>query len=227
MTTVNNTTGTSTNNYSSTAATDQTGLNNNFDQFLTLLTTQLQNQDPLSPMDSTQFTNQLVSFSQVEQQIKSNDSLNKLLTMQTLNMTALGVSFIGRDVQVAGTDFQMDGTKSAALTYTMPETATSGTLSITDKDGNVVYSQAAELSSGSHDFTWNGKDSSGNAVPAGTYKLTVSASNDTNPALNVTTYVPGHVTSLESADDGTLMLNVGGQSVPLTDVRQISEASST
>lgn len=227
MTTVSNTTGTSTTNYSSTAATDQTGLNDNFDQFLTLLTTQLQNQDPLSPMDSTQFTNQLVSFSGVEQQIKGNDYLNKLLTMQTLNMTALGVSFIGRDVQVAGTDFSMDGTKSAALTYSLPETATSGTVSITDKDGNVVYTQPAELTSGSHDFTWDGKDTSGNAVPAGDYTLTVSASNATNAAINVTTYVPGHVTSLESADDGTLMLNVGGQSVPLTDVRQISEASST
>ncbi len=213
--------------YSATQSKDSTALSGNFDQFLRLLTTQLQNQDPLSPMDSTQFTNQLVSFSGVEQQIKGNDYLNKLLTMQTLNMTALGVSFIGKDVQVASSQFSADGVKPVDMAYSLPSAASAGTISITDADGKVIFSKDADLTAGNHDFTWDGKDSDGNVAPAGTYTIKVSATDSAKTALNVTTYVPGHVSSLESADDGTLLLNVGGQSVPLTDVRKISEAAAT
>jgi len=226
MTAVGATSGTSTQT-PSVATQDQQTLNGNFDEFLSLLTTQLKNQDPLSPMDSTQFTNQLVQFSGVEQQIKGNDTLNKLLTMQTLNMTALGVSFIGKDVEVAGNNFVSDGVKSSSMSYTMPDGAAVGTISITNADGEVVYSKDADVTAGSHNFTWDGKDSVGNPMPAGTYTFKVSAQSATKDALNVTTYVPGHVSSLESADDGTLLLNVSGQSVPLTDVRKISETAST
>lgn len=210
-----------------TNATDVQGLNQNFDQFLKLLTTQLQNQDPLSPMDTAQFTNQLVEFSQVEQQLKSNDTLNKLLTMQTVNMTALGVSFIGKDVQVAGSSFDTSASGSQVkLAYSLPATAASGNISIKDANGNVVFTKATDLSSGTHDFTWDGKETDGSTAPAGTYTLTVSAQDSSGAALNVTGYVPGHVTGLETADDGTLMLNVGSQLVPMTDVRKISDATS-
>lgn len=206
-------------------ATAQTQLNGNFDDFLKMLTTQLQNQDPLSPMDTAQFTNQLVMFSQVEQQLRSNDTLGKLLAMQTLNMTALGVSFIGKDVEVAGTDFQANGTGSVSMSYTMPADAAAGTISILDEDGNTVYSKEADLTPGTHDFVWDGRDSDGNMAPAGSYKLKVGAQTATDASLNVITYVPGRVTSLESADDGTLLLNVNGQKVPLSDVRKIAEAA--
>jgi len=206
---------------------DGVALNQNFDQFLKLLTTQLQNQDPLSPMDSTQFTNQLVAFSGVEQQLKTNDSLGKLLTMQTLNMTALGVSFIGKDVQVAGDKFTTTTAGApAALAYSLPAAASAGTISVQDANGNTVYTQASELGAGSHAFNWDGKDQDGNAAPAGTYTLVVGAQDADKNALNVTTYVPGHVSGLQTADDGTLLLNVGDQTVPMTDVRQISESSS-
>ena len=208
-----------------TNAADAKSLNANFDQFLRLLTTQLQNQDPLSPMDTAQFTNQLVMFSQVEQQLKSNDTLNKLLTMQTLNMTALGVSFIGKDVQVAGSSFDEGGGKQVNLAYSLPATAASGNISITDANGNIIYTRDAELAAGTHDFVWSGKDPTGADAPAGAYTLTVSAQDATGAPLNVTSYVPGHVTGLETADDGTLMLNVGNQLVPMTDVRKISEPS--
>lgn len=214
---VNNTT-TQTQSQASTVA-----LNQDFDQFLKLLTTQLQNQDPLSPMDSAEFTNQLVQFSNVEQSIRTNSFLEKLLTMQTLNLTALGVSFIGKDVEVAGKFFQADGTNPVSMSYEMPADAAEGTISILDKDGNVVFTQAADTTAGRHNFTWDGKDSSGNLVPAGKYEIRIGAQTSTDAALNVTTFVPGHVNGLESADDGSLMLNVDGNLVSMTDVRKISE----
>ncbi|MDF3022962.1 MAG: flgD [Alphaproteobacteria bacterium] len=200
-----------------------TQLNQNFDDFLQMLTTQLQNQDPLSPMDTAQFTNQLVQFSQVEQQLRGNDTLNKLLAMQTLNMTALGVSFIGKDVEVAGDTFTATGTSPVAMSYTLPEAATSGTISILDENGDTVYSEDAEKTAGTHEFVWDGMNDDGNMAPAGKYTVKVSAGNATTTSLNVTTYVPGRVTSLESADDGTLLLNVNGVKVPLTDVRKIAQ----
>lgn len=207
-------------------ATSTTQLNQDFDQFLRLLTTQLQNQDPLSPMDSSEFTNQLVQFSNVEQSIKTNSFLEKLLTMQTLNLTALGVSFIGKDVEVAGKFFQADGVKPVSMSYDMPAGASEGTLSIIDEDGNVVFTQNADLTAGRHNFTWDGKDSSGNAAPAGKYEIRVGAQTSNDAALNVTTFVPGHVNGLESAEDGSLMLNVDGTLVNMTDVRKISEPAS-
>lgn len=207
-------------------AADSQALDQNFDQFLQMLTTQLQNQDPLSPMDTTQFTNQLVMFSQVEQQLKSNDTLNKLLTMQTINMTSLGVSFIGKNVQVAGSDFTTDGTNPVKLAYSLPATAASGTMSIKDANGNVVYSKPIDLSTGTHDMTWDGTESDGSKAPAGTYTMTLTAVDQSGASLNVTGFVPGHVSGIETADDGTLMLSVGNNLVPMTSVRQVSDSAS-
>lgn len=205
------------------AASASTQLNQDFDDFLTLLTTQLKNQDPLSPMDSTEFTNQLVSFSQVEQQIRSNDTLDQLLTMQTLNLTALGLSFIGKDVEVTGETFKADGTKTLTLGYDMPDGVKTGTVSIVDKDGKVVFSQAAVLTAGRQNLQWDGKDNNGNPVPEGTYELRVAALDAENKSLNVTKYVPGFVESLESLADGALVLVVDGKQVSLADVRKVSQ----
>lgn len=212
----------STNTQPSASAQSSARLNQDFDDFLLLLTTQLQNQDPLSPMDTNEFTNQLVQFSGVEQQIKTNSNLENLLAMQTLNMTALGVSFIGKTVEVTGDTFAMTGAGDATLSYVMPGDATAATITITDEDGKTVYSAEAEKTAGRHDFTWNGLDKDGNPVAAGNYTVTVSATNATAQSLNVITSVPGYVSGLESDDNGNLMLVINGKKVPLTEVRKIS-----
>lgn len=208
------------------SAKDRVSLGQDFDQFLRLLTTQLQNQDPLSPMDSTEFTNQLVQFSNVEQAIKQNDNLEKLLSMQTLNLTALGVSFIGKDVEITGNSFEKPASGPVNLTYDMPETATSGTVSILNEDGEVVWSGDAELSEGLHHLKWDGLDNSDQPLPAGTYEIRVAGLTAEKKALNVATYVPGYVSGLESAEDGSLLLVVGDNRVPMTQVRKISEPAS-
>lgn len=219
---VSNSTSTST---TSSTSTSSSQLNQDFDDFLLLLTTQLQNQDPLSPMDTNEFTNQLVQFSQVEQQIKTNSSLDNLLAMQTLNMTALGVSFIGKYVEVDGDTFTADGTNSTTLSYVLPDTAASGTLTIKNADGDVVYSTDIEKTAGRQDFTWDGLDSDGNLAPAGEYSVTVTALDAESQSLSVSTSVPGYVTGLESDDSGELMLVIDGKKVSLTGVRKIALSS--
>lgn len=205
---------------------DVQNLNQNFNQFLTLLTTQLKNQDPLSPMDSTQFTNQLVSFSGVEQQIKMNDNMNKLLALSSLNMTSLGLSYIGKHVDMIGSEFKYKGGATGgdvSMTYTLPSDSVSTTITVLDKDGNTVYTKTGESAHGSHGFVWDGKKTDGTAVPDGTYKIRVSALDRvTQKPLTIPTTVPGLVEGTQVADDGTILLLINGFQVPMTDIRRVA-----
>ena len=200
--------------------TNQGSLDTTFSDFLTLLTTQLKHQDPTSPMDTAQFTSQLVSFSQVEQQLKSNADLDKLVTMANNNQTSLGLSYIGLNVDVQGNKFNFDPSKDASVTvgYNLASAATSDKINVLDGNGNTVYTTGGSLKSGPSTFSWNGNDQNGKPVPAGTYTVEVSASDSTNTPINVTTQVPGQVTGMQTASDGTVELMVGGQLVPLTSV---------
>ncbi|MFH1157931.1 MAG: flagellar hook capping FlgD N-terminal domain-containing protein [Pseudomonadota bacterium] len=207
------------------ATKDANTLNQNFDQFLLLLTTQLKNQDPLAPMDSTQFTNQLVSFSGVEQQIKMNDSLSKMLALSQTSQTALGLSYIGLNVALQGSQFEYPGSGVAQMSYTLPSDAAAGTVTILDGNNNVVYSQNAELSAGKHKFYWNGQDQNGTPAPAGAYTIRVGAIDKDQKNITATTIVPGMVTGVMTADDGSIDLIIGTQyqqTVPLSSITQAS-----
>src|SRR6201986_811416 len=132
-TTTPSTTGTGTTSNSDDAAAQLSG---NFDTFLTLLTTQLQNQDPLSPMDSTQFTQQLVEFSQVEQQINTNDNLQTLINQGTSAAGTNAVSYLGKAVTVTNGNAPLTG-GTAAWTYNLGTASAQTTLTVTDANGNV------------------------------------------------------------------------------------------
>jgi flagellar basal-body rod modification protein FlgD len=207
------------------SAKDRATIGETYDQFLLLLTTQLKNQDPLSPMDSTEFTNQLVSFSQVEQQIKTNDNLTKLVNQANLSATTLGLSFIGLNVNISSGQFEYPGSGSTITSYTLPANAATTRISVVDDTGNVVYSQAGETTAGQHNFTWNGKDNNGQVMPAGTYRLLVGAQGADGKSVSVSTLVPGFVRGITTADDGTINLVIGHdktQIIPLSSVTQAS-----
>src|SRR5262245_29800369 len=110
-----NTTGTTTG-----SSTSMGKLTENFDQFLALLTTQLKNQDPLSPMDSSEFTNQLVQFAGVEQQIATNKNLESLVTLQKSSQVMGALELMGKKVEVSGTTVPLQD-KSATFVYTLPK----------------------------------------------------------------------------------------------------------
>ena len=208
--------------------TDAAMLNENFDQFLLLLTTQLKNQDPLAPMDSAEFTNQLVSFSGVEQQIKTNDTLTELLALSQTNQTSqttLGLSYIGLNIALQGDQFEYPGNGVVKMSYSLPSDAATGTITILDGNNQVVYSQDAELSSGKHQFYWNGQDQEGTPVPSGAYRIQVNAIDNNQNSITSTTIVPGMVTGIMTANDGSIDLIIGTlyqQSVSLSSVTQAS-----
>jgi len=152
----------------------KTSLSGNFDTFLQLLTAQLQNQDPLEPMDSSKFTEQLVSYSQVEQQINTNANLESLLALSTVSLGASAVGYLGKTALTLGPLSALDE-GAAAWRYSLPSDAQSVKLSIVDANGKVVRSLDGDKTAGAHEFVWDGKNGTGTALPEGTYKLLINA----------------------------------------------------
>ncbi len=162
------------NNAAASASSAGTKLASNFETFLTLLTTQLKNQDPTAPMDSNQFTQQLVQFSQVEQQIETNTNLSSLLAQGQAQTAAYATSYLGKVVSVTNGMASLEEGE-ANWNYTLESAAGEASLTVTDMQGKVVFTGAAQKTAGTHDFAWDGKDNNGNELPDGAYKLTVSA----------------------------------------------------
>ncbi len=199
-------------------------LASNFTQFLTLLTTQLKNQNPLDPMDTNQFTQQLVQFAGVEQQLKTNDRLDSILTASQSASSASATSYIGKTVTTDGTKAQL-ANGEASWTLEPARAATKAVVTISDAKGNVVATQTTALSAGSQSFTWNGKTSAGLTSPDGTYSIKVAALDATGASVSVDTSVTGTVSEVDLSGSTPILL-VGSQKVPLSSVQQIGLSTS-
>jgi flagellar basal-body rod modification protein FlgD len=210
---------------STNTSTASTALGQNYQTFLQLLTTQLQNQDPLDPTDSSQFTNQLVLFSQVEQQINTNTNLQTLITAQDTAASSSALSYLGMNVAAGGSAFTYSG-GSVALGYTLPSTSAITTIDIFDSNNNEVYTTSGATASGANEFTWDGTETSGATAPDGIYTIQVSAADSSGNSLTVTTETPGQVTGVSNAD-GTTYLTVNGQQVPESSVVSASLPTSS
>lgn len=166
--------------------------------FLTLLTTQLKYQDPMDPMDTAEFTNQLVQYSSVEQSIQTNAKLDNLLSLNIANLGAQAVSYIGKTVQVLGDVMPLENGKAKA-SYTLDKNVSSVTITVKDMNGKVVYSEQGKITSGNHEFKWDGKDSNGNQLEDGAYQIVVSPKvANGEAAAKVTTTVFGKVSGVAS-----------------------------
>ncbi len=191
-------------------------LSGNFDTFLKLLTTQLQNQDPLEPLDATKFTEQLVSYSQVEQQINTNTNLAALLAVATTSLGANAVSYLGKTALTSDPISSLVG-GAAEWRYKVPEGAANVQLSITDQNGAVVRTIAGETAAGDHDFTWDGLNAARTQLPDDVYRLSVVAKDGAGDDL--TTLVNGVGLVKEIDMSGTEpYLTIGGRQVSLTNI---------
>lgn len=190
---------------STASAVDRKQLAGNLNQFLTLLVTQLQNQDPLDPMDTNAFTQQLVQFASVEQQIQQNANLEKLIAAQQASQVGAMTSYLGRTVETAGPVLSLQGGQASG-TYTLADTAAEATLRIRDTKGKVVHEAAIDPTAGRHAFAWNGQDQNGVRLADGPYAVEVVAKRRDGAIVESKTTVIGRVTSASFADGETTLL---------------------
>ena len=199
-----------------------TSLSDNFDTFMTLLTAQLKNQDPLEPLDTHQFTQQLVQFSGVEQAISTNKNLETLISLSGTNALQQGVNFLGRQIEADQATAGL-GDDGASWRYSFAEPVANATLTVSDADGKLVFATSAKGAVGRHSFEWDGKDAKGNVLPAGAYTLAVVGKNASGTTVQAGIGAVGRVTGVERRDNGTVLL-MGGAEVALDKVRSVAEA---
>ncbi|MGD0865882.1 MAG: flagellar hook capping FlgD N-terminal domain-containing protein [Rhizomicrobium sp.] len=199
-------------------------LTGNLNTFLTLLTTQLQNQDPMNPMDSDQFTQQLVEYSQVEQQINTNTNLQTLISLQQGGAGSSAVGYLGKTVTVTnGNAALIDGATS--WNYALAATSASTTLTVSNANGQAVYSTTGSTTAGSNAFSWNGQDNNGNQLPDGVYTLSVNATAINGSAVQTAVSSSGVVSEV-NLSGSTPELMIGLMAVPLSQVAAVQDPTS-
>lgn len=192
-------------------------------QFLNLLTTQLKYQDPLSPMDSTQFTAQLASFATVEQGIQTNKNLESLIGLTKATQVSTGVSYIGRTIE-ADTNVGALVNGKAEFLYNLPKAAAKAVLTVRDDKGAVVLTKQVDKTVGSHKFSWDGKDTTGNKMPDGVYTVSVAAADGTDAKIDATIHMLGKVDGVVMSE-GSVSALVGAVAIPLDKIVSVKEAS--
>jgi flagellar basal-body rod modification protein FlgD len=194
----------------------------NFDTFLTLLTTQLKNQNPLDPLDTNQFTQQLVEFASVEQQVNMNTNLQTLISMQQTSQSLQALQLVGQTVTVNSNTAALSNATGnpATWTFSSPSPAT-GAVTITNASGQVVLTGTISLTAGNQTYAWSGKGNNGLTWPDGNYTLSINATGANGQPVTVTTEVQGKVSGVDVTKSPPQIM-VGGQSYPLSAIQSIS-----
>ncbi|GAB4302562.1 MAG: flagellar hook assembly protein FlgD [Desulfuromonadia bacterium] len=193
----------------------------NKDDFLTLFITQMKNQDPLNPMDSTEFLGQLAQLTQVEQAYNTNANLEKLMKQQDASASLAAVTFIGRQIEAQSDTVYYGGDGQATISFSLPSPLRDGSLSILDGSGRVVKRlDLRNLPSGTSDIVWDGTTSEGTRAASGTYRVEISGTGSDGTSMTGTPLVRGVVEAV-SLEGATPLLTVSSLSIPLTDVRNV------
>ncbi|MBL1241920.1 MAG: flagellar hook assembly protein FlgD [OCS116 cluster bacterium] len=200
-------------------AVKQKTIADNFDIFLKLLTTQLKNQNPLEPLKTSEFTQQMVQFTQVEQQVKANTNLEELARLFSQQTMTSSVGYIGKTVTAEGSTTNLQNDK-ATWDVEFDQAPADSSIIISNSAGRVVYATKTDFRIGNNNFTWDGKDNSGQSLPNGLYTIKVNATNDSEEALTPNTMVSGVVTGVDMTGSSSV-LNLGDRSVKLENVRKI------
>jgi flagellar basal-body rod modification protein FlgD len=199
-------------------------LSGNFQNFLTLLMTQLKNQDPTSPLDTNQFTSQLVQFSSVEQQIATNKSLGQLIDLTQGGQMLQSSAMVGRQVEVASSQLSLQDGR-ARVRFTAPADGPAS-VAVYDARGAKLADGLVQAHAGSNDWTWNGRNGSGALMRDGAYTVAVSGSNPDGSSKALPFTVLGTATGVSQAS-GAIRLQVGGLAVNFGDVKSVAAAPGT
>ena len=203
-------------------ATNKATIAQNFDTFMQLLTTQLKNQNPLSPLDTNQFTQQLVSFAQVEQQINMNSSLSSLLTLQQTSQMNAALGFLGQNVTVKGDTARLtNGQAGWSFETASPGTAT---ISVKGPTGETAYTGTFSFSAGPQQFSWDGKGNDGTQWADGNYKMSIAAKDANNQPVAISTEVTGVVDAVDVTQNPPV-LTIGTQTFTIDQIKEVRRRS--
>ena len=190
----------------------------NFDTFLQLLTTQLKNQNPLDPLDTNQFTQQLVQFASVEQQINMNTQLTTLVSLQKATQATQAMGFLGATATVDGATAQLaNGGATWSFSSDKPATAA---VNIKNASGQVVYTGTYPLNAGAQAFQWDGRSNNGSLNPDGAYTMSITAKDASGSSVAISTEVRGTVDAVDLTQSPPV-LTIGGQNFTLDKIKSV------
>ncbi|MBI1251719.1 MAG: hypothetical protein GC189_09635 [Alphaproteobacteria bacterium] len=184
-------------------------LTDNYETFLVLLTAQLQNQDPLSPLDSNQFTQQLVQYSQVEQQIRTNDQLESLIGQSRAASAGAALGYLGREA-VIDSDLSALSNGAARWTYELGDYADAVDLEVRDANGRTVFSTTAAPGTGERAFSWDGRTAAGQTAADGVYQLVVKATKTSGAEVDTAIRVRETINGVDLAAAEPKVLTIAG-----------------
>lgn len=202
----------------SAAGTARTTLAGNFDSFLKLLMTQLKNQDPTSPLDTNQFTSQLVQFTSVEQQINANANLTKLIELTQSDQVLQASSMVGKHVAVTADHIPLqDGAGQVNFNASVARPVA---ISITTDAGVKIRDVVIGANAGPNEWVWDGRNNAGAKVPDGSYRIAVIGANTDGTVAAQAFTVQGTATGM-SRQDNAVRLQLGAQAVEFSKVQQV------
>jgi flagellar basal-body rod modification protein FlgD len=209
--------------YSPSLAGNGAGVADNFQSFLSILTTQLQNQNPLDPMDTNAFTQQLVQFSQVEQQLKTNSFLEALLNVSSSNQSSSNqaMSLIGKEVTVNSAASELKDGKANWI-FQASSKADDATVTVKDTKGNVVYETKMPAKAGENRFVWDGKASNGTTAPDGPYSIAITGNDVLGTPVNFNAQMVGQVEGIDLTGAEPFLI-VGAARISLASVLSIRD----
>ncbi|HFD14675.1 MAG TPA: hypothetical protein ENJ38_00025 [Rhodospirillales bacterium] len=195
-----------------------------FEEFLKLLTIQLQNQDPTAPMDSEKFTQQLTQFSAVEQAIRTNSRLDTLIDISRANQIVSAASYVGQQVELRTDRIYLPAVGDAAIAYSLPRSAADVRLKVLGEDGEVLAETSLPTDAGFHEARWDGLNEAGVRLPSGDYRVEIEARDERGQPIAVGLRSLGVVDAVEFDDNG-LLLSIGGVLRPIESVAAIRRAA--
>jgi flagellar basal-body rod modification protein FlgD len=191
----------------------------NFQSFLQLLTTLLKNHNPLDPLDTNQFTQQLVEFAGVQQQLNTNDSLATLVSLNQTSEATAALNYVGKTAVVSGSTAAL--TNSEATWQVSVPTASTLTINIANSSGQNVFTGTYNASAGNNQpFQWNGQGTDGTQYPDGNYTMTATGKDAGGNTVAITTAIEGTVNSVDLTQSPPL-LSIGGQTYTVSQIQSI------
>ncbi|KKJ76365.1 hypothetical protein WH95_12800 [Kiloniella litopenaei] len=199
-------------------------LNDTFDMFLKLLTTQLKNQDPLEPTDNTEFVNQLTQFTQTEAGLNTNKKLDSLIALQSNTQLTSALDYVGKEVKADSIILSL-GDSGADAIYGLTANSATTEIKILDSTGKTVRTLQGQTSAGQHEIHWDGKDDNGNQMANGIYAFSVVAKDSDEKIIQTAQGIQGTVTGVQMSN-GSVILNIGEIEAPLDSVQAVVQKNS-